>query len=206
MTIYNQYNPTLGGDDYPIQIELFINSVGTDVQNLQNANAATKIIGGTENNLISQDANGNIQDAGLVAAEVPSVVSFSENNLVAFDASGDLIDAGRPKVDVVSTYTSPVPITISQGGVTGLLPHNLGSVPITSIFIRCTSIEGTYAVDDEVLIMDSSAVSVLVDDTNYNIRFSDLTADNAFTIPDNFDGSPLAITNASWVLIIRGKV
>lgn len=205
MGLYDAYVPTPSGDDYPTKIEDFLTIVGTHVTALQAVTPATLIGSPTTNNLVSQTAGGDIQDSGLLATDVPIVVgSPTTDNLAAFDASGNLIDAGRPKADPINTYLSGN-LTITQGGNLGPLPHNLSEIPNTSIFIKCTSGEGNYSIGDEVLIMSSSDIAVIVDDTNYNIWFSDLTA-NAFTIPDNTDGSPLAITNASWVLVIRGIV
>ena len=69
---------------------------------------ATKISSPTANNLVKQDASGNIADAGIAAGDVVTkITSATADNLVAQDANGKIADAGIAKGDVVTKISSP---------------------------------------------------------------------------------------------------
>ena len=61
-----------------------------------------KIVGGTANALVKQDANGQVVDTGIAADDVVTKVSgATAGNIAALDANGKLVDGGIAANDIL---------------------------------------------------------------------------------------------------------
>lgn len=111
-----------------------------------------------------------------------------------------------------ASYTSTAQTITSAGSLS--LTHSLGATPLlVQSRIKCTSSEGNYSVNDEVVVNPclnwygngSSAnvggTSMVVNSTTIDIRFGAITG--AFFILNKSDGTNFSIDNSKWQLIVR---
>jgi hypothetical protein len=107
-------------------------------------------------------------------------------------------------------FTSTGQTITSAGSL--VLAHGLAVIPkLIQSYLKCTSAENGYSIGDEVVQWlshrDAATVSaprgfsLVIDDTNLNIRFGDAT--KAFSVINKSDGSAADLTNSSWELYVR---
>ena len=69
-------------------------------------NKADKVVGATENNLASLDADGNLKDSGVASGDVATkVVGAIAGNIASLDTEGNIKDSGIASESVVTTNT-----------------------------------------------------------------------------------------------------
>ena len=154
---------------------------------------------------------------GLATLTSPGITEL------ATDAEGDT-GTDTSRVPPVSTVKS----MIATHGFTGsnsyasaaqtitsaaqlILPHGLTVKPkIITMFIKCTTIDGGYAVNDELevssgqqssSVADNFGMSTLADATNITIRFASGTS--VFLGIDPTTGNVTTLTNTNWDLYVK---
>jgi hypothetical protein len=159
------------------------------------------------NGLISDDAYGSGWNGSQNAPTKNAVYDKIETVDAAID------DVAQSVVNIgISKYEQTAAQTITSAG-TLTISHSLGIKPkLYSIWIKCTTAELNYSVNDEVELVGmfgmgtgaaalSQGISIIGSSSNIILRFG--AATGALQILNKTTGVQLSITNTSWELYIR---
>lgn len=221
-----KFSSTLDADDSGISIDRMVQIADAagpaDVLTATFSPAVTALTDGLEVRVRALLANATttptVNYNGLGAK---TIVKNGNQPLAKGDIAGPdhelqlVSNTGNDNVELMNPASTPVltkPFvstaqTITSGGSL-VLAHFLGVEPKSiSMILECVSAQLGYSVGDRLVVNSSlsssisRAGSVVIDDTNVTIRFSNETA--SFVIGLKTNGVATAITNASWQLHVR---
>jgi len=153
--------------------------------------------------------NPTISVTGVTTAEIAAATLVTASETIASNINDTTLPTSAAVYDALpfkKSFTSTDQTITPAGLVT--LAHGLGAVPtLLQFFIKCTSADGGFAVNDLVVAAMNNSTgaarnnSCYVDSTNINVRYSDTSA--PFTTANKSTGASVTLDPTKWVLIVK---
>lgn len=150
-----------------------------------------------------------VSSTGTFAATLTASSGFTVSAGAISVPAGSIANAALVSPPVfTASYTSADQTITTAGSLS--LTHSLGAKPkVVILWLKNTSTEGNYSVNDEVLVTveglvagtGDHAISVVRTATTVELRFGNIA--NVFTILNKTTGVGFATTNSKWALIVQ---